>query len=100
MRDVKQSDNINTVGWRNIWGNFTLAELKTITNALPKYHMSHTSYTFRYDVNGITKLEKFIQHLVDSGRTIPHDWGYYIDYPEEYHDKVWTIINNWLPLIQ
>lgn len=96
MKQVKQSDNTCTVGWRNIWGRFTLQELQLIKKAVPECGLCSTQYTFMVDVNHPDRLERYMT----SKPHLPNDWGYYIDYPQSLHEKIWNVINIWFPLLQ
>jgi hypothetical protein len=99
MKQVKQSDNICTVNWRNIWGIFTLDELKTIKNTIPDCRLCSTQYTFMVDINHPDRLERYINNMIKDGKKPPKEWAYYIDYPKQFHDKIWGIIN-WNTLAQ
>lgn len=99
MNQIKQSDNIGTVGWRNIWGVFTLAELEFIIRSIPDARLSHTGYT-SHNINTIENLTRYIKYqYTDQGQIDPKAWHFYIDYPQEEHDRIWSIIQIWLPMI-
>lgn len=96
---IKQSDNICTVGWRNIWGTFTVEQITILYNAIERCHMSSTQYTERWDINHPERLTKYIDYRTNNKLSVMNIWGFYFDYPAQYHDKVWAIINTWFPLM-
>lgn len=98
---IKQSDNICTVGWRNIWGNFTVEQITVLYNAFSEHRCSmiSTQYTERFDINHPDRLVEYINYRNKNNLWVMPKWGFYFDYPAEYHDKVWSIINNWFPLM-
>lgn len=94
--DVKQSDNICTQGYRNIWGKFSLEELTKIKEMIPEIRLSHTNYS-PIDINHPDRLRKLIQtSYIDKNLKPFKEWAYYIDYPEQYHERLWTIIGLWM----
>lgn len=97
--NFRQSDNICTVGWRNIWGRFTLEQITILFNAIEQCSMSSTQSSGNWDINHPERLAKYIDthkgHLY-----ITDKWGFYFDYPEQYHSKVWDIITIWFPMMQ
>lgn len=97
MKQVKQSDNTGSVGYRNIWGRFTLLELTIIKDMMPECSLCSTQYTMMYDVNTIKGLHQYINAMNKEHRYKPDDWGYYIEYHASQHDKFWTMLTTWLP---
>jgi len=96
---IKQSDNICTVGWRNIWGNFSVEQITALYNAIENRSMISTQYTERWDINHPERLAKYIDYRTKNKLFVMDVWGFYFEYPEQYHNKVWAIINTWFPLI-
>ena len=97
---IKQSDNICTVGWRNIWGDFTVEQISFLFNAFERCHISSTQYTEQWDINHPERLAKYIDYRTKNNLYVMDKWGFYFDYPDQYHSKVWDIINIWFPLIK
>jgi len=99
MNSVKQSDNICTVGYRNIWGNFTQSEINLLCNAVKEGRLCSTQYTERWDINHPERLDKYIQYRKRHNLYVMDLWGFYFDYPAHLNDRVWQIINTWMPLL-
>lgn len=86
---VKQCDNIGTVGWRNIWGLFTIDQLAILTQTIPTNHISNTFHAKNFNVNSIERLTRYASQCKNPMK----QWAYYFDYPKQYHKQVWDILN-------